>query len=77
MASTAVKIFDLVMQIPLYLVSRLLPNFGQLSDVGQLANGFDIGFVDQLARHSTYTLAYVAPVLLAAFIFFKLREVAR
>jgi hypothetical protein len=76
-ASTAVKLVDLIMQIPLTLISHLLPDFGQLSDVGQLASGFDIDLVDQLARHSAYTLAYVAPVLFAAFVFFKLREVAR
>lgn len=77
LASTSVKIFDMIMQIPLTLISHLLPDFGQLSDVDQLAGGFDINVFDQLARHSFYTLAYVAPVLLAAFVFFKLREVAR
>src|SRR5262249_21758586 len=68
--STAVKLADLIMQIPLTLISYLLPNFGQLSEVDELATGFDISWIDQLARHSTYTLAYVAPILLAAFVFF-------
>ncbi len=67
---------DKVTRIPLFVVSRVLPNLRELNDVQYVADGYDIS-ADLLAIHLTTGLGYLVPVLLLGFLFFKLREVAK
>lgn len=61
---------------PLWIVARLLPDFPSLSDVNYVASGFDIS-TDLLLIHLTTAAGYAVPVLIAGFLFFKVREVAK
>lgn len=67
---------DMVGRAFLWVVGRLLPNFQALSDVDYVANGFDISS-DLLLIHLATALGYAVPVLIAGFLFFKVREVAK
>ncbi|HUY90275.1 MAG TPA: ABC transporter permease [Pirellulales bacterium] len=61
---------------PLWVVARLLPDFPSLSDVNYVASGFDIS-TNLLLIHLTTAVGYAVPVLIAGFLFFKVREVAK
>lgn len=61
---------------PLWIVARLLPDFPSLSDVNYVASGFDISS-DLLLIHLLTAAGYAVPVLIAGFLFFKVREVAK
>lgn len=67
---------DKVFRVPLFVVSRVLPNLQELNDANYVADGFDISG-NVLAIHLTTGLGYFLPVLLLGFLFFKLREVAK
>ena len=67
---------DIAGRGPLWIVGRLLPNFPSLSDVEYVASGFDISS-DVLLIQLTTALGYALPVLIAGFLFFKVREVAK
>ncbi|MEX0714772.1 MAG: hypothetical protein WD278_20720, partial [Pirellulales bacterium] len=60
--NTAATWLDQVGRIPLFIVSRLLPNFPQMSDVDYVAYGFDIP-LSLLGAHLTTGLGYLLPVL--------------
>ena len=74
--NTAATWLDQVGRIPLFIVSRLLPNFPQMSDVDYVAYGFDIP-LSLLGAHLTTGLGYLLPVLIIGMLCFKVREVAR
>lgn len=74
--STVAVLLDKVFRIPLYVVSRVLPDLRAMNDVKYVADGYNISG-DLLAIHLTTGLGYVIPVLLLGFLFFKLREVAK
>lgn len=67
---------DRIERVPLWVVSRLLPDLPAMSDVSYVASGFDIS-PDLLMIHIATALGYVVPVLIAGFLFFKVREVAK
>lgn len=68
--------WDTIEQGPLFIVSRLLPDFSSLNDVNYVSSGFDIPW-GVLATHLTMSLGYAVPVLIVGFLFFKVREVAK
>ncbi|MEX2560652.1 MAG: hypothetical protein WD403_12095 [Pirellulales bacterium] len=76
LTNTAATWLDQVGRIPLFVVSRLLPNFPQMSDVDYVAHGFDIP-LNLLGAHLTTGLGYLLPVLIIGMLCFKVREVAR
>ncbi len=57
-------------------VLAVLPNFGTLSNVDYVAYGFDVPF-DLLITHAVQSLAYLVPMFIAGYLFFRTREVAR
>jgi hypothetical protein len=61
---------------PLWIVARLLPDFPSFNDVEYVASGFDIS-TDLLLIHLATAIGYALPVLIAGFLFFKVREVAK
>jgi hypothetical protein len=67
---------DVAGRAPLWIASRLLPDFPALSDVSYVSSGFDIS-ANLLLIHLATALGYVLPVLVAGFLFFKVREVAK
>lgn len=74
--SAVAVMLDKIFRIPLFVVSRVLPNFQELNDVQYVADGFNISG-DLMAIHLTTGLGYFIPVMLLGFLFFKLREVAK
>lgn len=74
--SAVAVMLDKIFRIPLFVVSRILPNFQELNDVNYVADGYNISG-DLLAIHLTTGLGYFIPVMLLGFLFFKLREVAK
>ncbi len=74
--NTVVQGLDKVSQIPLFIAARIIPDFGSLSSIEYVASGFDIPW-NVMAIHTLIVLGYVIPVLLAGFLFFKIREVAK
>jgi hypothetical protein len=55
---------------------RFVPDFSAMSDAARVAGGFDIP-ASTLLTHQWQTLGFAVPVFLAAFIIFKLTEVAK
>ena len=71
-----IQFFDRAFQVPLFMASHLVPDLGKLDSINYAANGFDISW-NLMAIHTVTVLAYVTPVLVCAFVFFKIREVAK
>jgi hypothetical protein len=71
-----IKMVDQVFGFALRRVLALMPDFSALSDVNYVASGFDIP-LDLLATHAMTSAAYLAPIFIAAYLFFRAREVAR
>ena len=67
---------DKIERVPLWVVANLLPDLPAMSDAAYVSHGFDISS-DLLLIHITTALGYVVPVLIAGFLFFKVREVAK
>ena len=67
---------DKFLRIPLFIMARLLPDLGSLNDVAYVADGYNIP-LDVLSIHATMSVAFLLPVLILGFLFFKMREVAR
>lgn len=67
---------DKIERVPLWVVANLLPDLPAMSDAAYVSHGFDIS-PDLLLIHITTALGYVVPVLIAGFLFFKVREVAK
>jgi hypothetical protein len=74
--TNVIQMIDEVFAFVLGRMLTVLPNFGALSDVNYVAYGFDVPF-DLLATHALTTLAYLVPVFIAGYLFFRSREVAR
>lgn len=74
--TSILKGLDSVVFVALYVVTSLLPNLPDFSDVNFVAYGFDIP-LNNIAIHATRTLAYLVPVFLAGYFFLKTREVAK
>ncbi len=74
--NTVAMWLDKIERVPLWVVAHLLPDLPAMSDVSYVSSGFDIS-PDLLLIHITTALGYVVPVLIAGFLFFKVREVAK
>ncbi len=75
LSTTIAQTFDDLYQGLLRAVVELIPDLGVLSQVGRLANGFNIP-ADGVAVHMVMTLGYVAPIFVAGYVLLKMREVA-
>jgi len=73
---TLMEMFDQGFRNVLYVLSSVLPDFGSLSDVDFVANGYDIP-IDQLIIHTVTALGYLLPVFLCGYLFLKIREIAK
>ncbi len=74
--TSILKGLDSVVFVALYVVTSLLPNLPDFSDVNFVAYGFDIP-LNNIAIHATRALAYLGPLFLAGYFFLKTREVAK
>jgi hypothetical protein len=74
--TTAVKGFDSGLSWLMEGLFRFVPDFAAMSDAGRIAGGFDIP-AETLVAHHGQTLGFALPVFFAAFIIFKLTEVAK
>jgi hypothetical protein len=74
--TSILKGLDSIVFVALYVVTSLLPNLPDFSDVSYVAYGFDIP-TNNLAIHMVRTLAYLTPLFLAGYFFLKTREVAK
>lgn len=72
----AINLFDEGFRGALKTLLAVLPDFTSLSDTDYVVHGFDIPG-DMLLTHVVTTLAYLVPIFVAAFLFFRTREVAR
>jgi hypothetical protein len=70
------QMIDGVLGYALYVTAEILPHFYQLDFAAFVANGFDISGA-LMFQCVCRTLAYVAPVFVAAYLFLKTREVAK
>lgn len=75
-STSAINLVDEGFRGAMKSVLAVLPDFTALSDVDYVVHGFDIPG-DMLLVHGVTALAYLAPVFIAAFLFFRTREVAR
>jgi hypothetical protein len=74
--TSILKGLDSIVFVLLYVVTSLLPNLPDFSDVNFVAYGFDIP-LNNIAIHATRTVAYLVPIFLAGYFFLKTREVAK
>jgi hypothetical protein len=68
--------FDNALNMLMEGLFRFVPDFAAMSDASQIAGGFDIPW-PTLLGHLGQTVGFAVPVFLAAFIIFKLTEVAK
>jgi ABC-type transport system involved in multi-copper enzyme maturation permease subunit len=78
--TTVAQLTDRVVELPMYVLSSVLPDFGKLSfpdDQGRLcvASGFDIA-PDAILQGTAIVLGFVLPLIVAGYFFLKTREVA-
>jgi hypothetical protein len=76
LGSSILKGLDSIVFVALYVVTSLLPNLPNFSDVNYVAYGFDIP-LNNIAIHTVRALAYLLPLFLAGYFFLKTREVAK
>jgi hypothetical protein len=76
LSTSAINLFDEGFRGALRIVLAVLPDFSALSDVDYVVHGFDIP-ANLLLTHGVTAFAYLVPVFIAAFLFFRTREVAR
>jgi len=76
LATTFVKSADDVTNKFLWVVTRILPDFSQFYNVGDVAHGYSIGG-NAIVIQSVAALAYFVPIAVAAYFFLKLRELAK
>ncbi len=76
LGTSILKGLDSIVFVALYVVTSLLPNLPDFSDVNYVAYGFDIP-LNNIAIHTVRALAYLAPLFLAGYFFLKTREVAK
>lgn len=74
--TNVMQMVDGVMEGGLWVVSSVLPSFGQFSYADYVAYGFDISPELMLMR-AVNALAFLLPLFVAAHFFLKIREVAR
>jgi len=74
--TTAAQTADPVLEKGLWLMAKLLPDFGQFSAADYVANGFNISG-SWLAEHGLTTLGFFVVLLLIGCLFMKVREVAK
>ena len=75
LSTTIAQTFDDLYQGLLRALVELIPDLGVLSQVGRVANGFNIPF-DGVAVHIVMTLGYIVPIFVAGYVLLKMREVA-
>jgi len=68
---------DRVAEAGLFVISAILPPFGEFSYANWVAYGFDILWNPYIAIPTLRTLAFVIPAFVAGYFFLKTREVAR
>jgi len=74
--TTVAQMTDSVLQVGLYAMSKVLPNFGQFSFADYVAYGFNVPTNLLLVRGFT-TLGFLTAVFVAGYFFLKTREVAK
>lgn len=77
LGTKALVLADKINQVPLFVISHILPNFRELSVNHYVSSGFDIPWADVVARNLIITAGFLIPVMGAAFLCFKVREVAK
>jgi hypothetical protein len=76
LGTTVVKMLDKAAEYFLQLMASILPSFGDFSYSGFVAHGYNVDF-NMLLVHLLTTLAFLVPLFIAGFFFFKTREIAR
>jgi len=74
--TTVMKTTDQVLGYQLYGMARVFPEFGRFSFADRVACGFDIP-AEKILVGFCRLLGYLVPLLMAGYLFLKLREVAR
>ncbi|MBX7074736.1 MAG: ABC transporter permease [Pirellulales bacterium] len=74
--TTFINMCDQAFRFALGKVLAIVPDFAGLSNVDYVAYGFDIP-ADLLWTHVVKGIAYLVPIFIAGFLFFRTREVAR
>ncbi|HUT12646.1 MAG TPA: hypothetical protein VMY42_19275 [Thermoguttaceae bacterium] len=74
--TTVMKTADQVLGYSLFALAKVLPEFGQFSFADRVASGFDIP-AEKILIGLCRMLGYLVPLLLAGYLFLKMREVAR
>lgn len=74
--TTAAKMTDKVLEPVIGGVAALLPDIRRFDYANYVSSGFDVP-PDLMAQHLVALLAYMAPLLVAAYLFLKTREVAQ
>ena len=75
-ATDVIKLVDRLSQPFLYILSKILPSFGDFSSAAFVASGFNIPGDFMLSRTVT-ALAFVIPLFIIGYLFLRNREVAR
>jgi ABC-type transport system involved in multi-copper enzyme maturation permease subunit len=76
LGTEVVQMFDTVAGVALWVISYVLPPFGDFNTANYVSNGFDIS-PDLAMVHFAKAMAFLLPVFVAGYIFLKTREVAR
>ena len=74
--TTMAKMIDVVLSAPLWVMSKLLPPFGEFSFAKPVAYGFDIS-PDLVLTSAVRAFGFLLPVFVAGYFFLKTREVAK
>lgn len=75
-ATSVIKGADVVFRVPLFITARLLPNLGGFDNTQYVAQGFHVP-TDLLLIQLASAFGFFLPVFVFAFLFLKLREVAK
>jgi hypothetical protein len=73
--TTMAKMMDVVINGPLWVMSKILPPFGDFSCADYVAYGFDVS-PDVMLINAFRAMAFLLPVFVAGYLFLKTREIA-
>jgi len=74
--TTVIHVLDTINRAPMFMLSRVLPDFSSFSNVDYVSAGFNIP-ADVLLTQVTTAAAYIVPAFIFGFLCLKLREVAK
>jgi hypothetical protein len=75
-STTVVKLLDDVVRHVMRLITRVVPDMRALGDIDYVVAGFNVPG-EQLLVQAVTVAAYVLPIFLLGYLFFRLREVAQ